>query len=440
MKHKIHFFSLFMLFGTINSVAQYTSDTIKTPHGTPVRVWRFDVNGTDWTQSEQEYKDSLNQVKYHKPNNNNGITLVEPATQYYNCHAFAWGLEAKKFKMDADEVVNFINDYSYVQVVDSSLATIVVYGHPTEPVHSAVVTPRENDRWWFTSKWNMDGLYEHRKRNNPDGTHPTYWYAKLNIYFNSSSGSSTVCYNGSVFTLSYNPYKPNGIAIYWSVSDTTLFKLSNSSNVSTTVTRIGTGSGSATLKAHIGSPSGTVVVSTTISTCSLEVTGLNQIICGGNYFYTVPILSGATYSWENGGEMTVSSGGNSAAAIYNVPQGVSSGYDYIGCTITMNGVGYYVYKMVDIVCNSPSPSNVYPNPVKDNLTVEIDDRSSQRQAGSPTYNIRLYDGMGNLLRQTTTKSSTAQFNVNSLPNGVYYLHIYDGISATPEVQQIMVQH
>ena len=85
-------------------------------------------------------------------------------------------------------------------------------------------------------------------------------------------------------------------------------------------------------------------------------------------------------------------------------------------------------------------SSVYPNPVKDILTIEMDDQSAQRQANSPTYDIRLYDGMGNLVRQTSTKSATTQFNVNSLLNGVYYLHIYDGISATPEIQQIVVQH
>ena len=32
------------------------------------------------------------------------------------------------------------------------------------------------------------------------------------------------------------------------------------------------------------------------------------------------------------------------------------------------------------------------------------------------------------------------FNVSALPNGVYYLHIYDGVNNTPEIQQIMVEH
>ena len=29
---------------------------------------------------------------------------------------------------------------------------------------------------------------------------------------------------------------------------------------------------------------------------------------------------------------------------------------------------------------------------------------------------------------------------NSLPNGTYYLHIYDGVSEKPIMQQIVVEH
>ena len=58
----------------------------------------------------------------------------------------------------------------------------------------------------------------------------------------------------------------------------------------------------------------------------------------------------------------------------------------------------------------------------------------------PVYDLRLYDGQGNLLRQQKTKGSTVQFNVSALPNGIYYLHIYDGVSDTPEMRQIVVEH
>jgi len=44
------------------------------------------------------------------------------------------------------------------------------------------------------------------------------------------------------------------------------------------------------------------------------------------------------------------------------------------------------------------------------------------------------------VRQTYTKDGTVQFNVANLPNGFYYLHIYDGVNDTPKIQQIVVQH
>ena len=62
-----------------------------------------------------------------------------------------------------------------------------------------------------------------------------------------------------------------------------------------------------------------------------------------------------------------------------------------------------------------------------------------RQRTDPTYDVRLYDGHGNMVRQTTTQGGTVQFNVANLPIGIYYLHIHDGVSREPEIQQIVVE-
>jgi len=97
-----------------------------------------------------------------------------------------------------------------------------------------------------------------------------------------------------------------------------------------------------------------------------------------------------------------------------------------------------------------SPIVFYPNPVADILYIEIDEEAftqfleqnntdSKSLKISPTFDIRLYDGQGNLLRQATTKGGSSQFNVSNLPNGIYYLHIYDGISDNIEIWQIMVE-
>ena len=56
-----------------------------------------------------------------------------------------------------------------------------------------------------------------------------------------------------------------------------------------------------------------------------------------------------------------------------------------------------------------------------------------------TFDVRLYDGRGNLLQQQKTKGGTLQFNVSNLPNGIYLLWIDDGVSEKPEVQNIVVE-
>ena len=95
----------------------------------------------------------------------------------------------------------------------------------------------------------------------------------------------------------------------------------------------------------------------------------------------------------------------------------------------------------------------YPNPASGMLNIEIDEalnaQSRSMQSTIPaaqpfkiatSYDLRLYDGQGNLVQQTSTKGGTIQFNTSNLPNGTYYLHIYDGVNSTPEIQQIMVEH
>ena len=91
---------------------------------------------------------------------------------------------------------------------------------------------------------------------------------------------------------------------------------------------------------------------------------------------------------------------------------------------------------------SPSPFITYPNPVDDILTIEIDEQDTQQQvkAANITYDIRLYDVFGTLRRQTTTKNNSTQINVSDLPNGFYYLHIYDGVSDKPDMRTIVVKH
>jgi hypothetical protein len=111
-----------------------------------------------------------------------------------------------------------------------------------------------------------------------------------------------------------------------------------------------------------------------------------------------------------------------------------------------NACGTDEYEL-ELLPTSYSPVSAYPNPATSVLNIEIDltlakapgqAKAASRQA--PAYDIRLYDGQGNLLRQQKTGSGTVQFNVSNLTNGIYYLHVYDGVSAKPDMQQIVVEH
>ena len=90
--------------------------------------------------------------------------------------------------------------------------------------------------------------------------------------------------------------------------------------------------------------------------------------------------------------------------------------------------------------SSYSGSPAYPNPASDILNVEIGSAAkSNVQSTSTAYDIRLYDGQGNIVRRVQNKGGSVQFNVGNLPTGIYYLHIYDGINKNPEMQQIVVE-
>ncbi|MDR2145634.1 MAG: T9SS type A sorting domain-containing protein [Tannerella sp.] len=85
----------------------------------------------------------------------------------------------------------------------------------------------------------------------------------------------------------------------------------------------------------------------------------------------------------------------------------------------------------------------YPNPVSDVLHIDVTAKSSAEDARSvnASFDILLYDELGTQLRQAVAKSDTSvQFDVSGLPDGTYYLHVYDGTNAKPEMYQIIVRH
>ena len=65
---------------------------------------------------------------------------------------------------------------------------------------------------------------------------------------------------------------------------------------------------------------------------------------------------------------------------------------------------------------------VYPNPTGEIFNIEIEPKTTETE--QIKYEVRLYDNLGSILKkEKTTSCNLVQFNVSTLQNGFYYLHI-----------------
>ena len=183
----------------------------------------------------------------------------------------------------------------------------------------------------------------------------------------------------------------------------------------------------------------------TVELCNISVyiSGPSSV-CPSDYFYLVGDTADLWTKDEETGTISVIVQEPTRASVY-VSQGAKG-------TLYAKKNGVVIASMaIDGNCRGKLPSYiiVYPNPVSDILTVEIDGDAAARElqalvnakslAGAPTFDIRLYDGQGTLLLQQKTKGGRVQFDVSDLRVGVYYLHITDGVSEKPAMQQVIVE-
>jgi hypothetical protein len=82
----------------------------------------------------------------------------------------------------------------------------------------------------------------------------------------------------------------------------------------------------------------------------------------------------------------------------------------------------------------------YPNPVSDILYIDLEKFVHTQNKTSASYDIRLYNSRGTMCRQTKATGGTVEFSVSNLPNGVYFLNIYDESVSKPETHKIVVKH
>lgn len=108
--------------------------------------------------------------------------------------------------------------------------------------------------------------------------------------------------------------------------------------------------------------------------------------------------------------------------------------------VNPNGFTEDYIEIWPIWCGS-SRIKAYPNPVSNTLTIEIDKTkySQSKVTGQLTFDIRLYNSSGNMVRQTKVQESSTQLDLSNLPVGVYVLHVYDGTNEKPDTQLIKVE-
>ena len=182
-----------------------------------------------------------------------------------------------------------------------------------------------------------------------------------------------------------------------------------------------------------------------------SIFGNNQVdVNGGDYFYEVisACATPTTYFWEVTGMPS-----NCYRIVYNGSSETNinfycSGTYSIGVTVSNQCGSAYLSKTVSTYRGlNSSPFTVYHNPVDDVLFIDIDHQAifskyanSVTTSRNITCEFKLYDITGILVAQTKTSGNKVQINVSSLPDGIYILHLYDGISNQPETKQIIVKH
>lgn len=120
--------------------------------------------------------------------------------------------------------------------------------------------------------------------------------------------------------------------------------------------------------------------------------------------------------------------------------GVADTYTLKATITNANGCTIDVFKYIQIRDGNRGPAIVYPIPADQILYIDLDQAGQSPASNNQVFDVRLYDIQGNLVNRTTTRGGIVQFDVSNLPNGIYVVHIYDGISKNPLIYKIIIEH
>ena len=256
------------------------------------------------------------------------------------------------------------------------------------------------------------------------------------------SGPSTICTSNSTFTISN---LPSGATIVWSY-DSSKLNFSSSGGTATLSAKSGS-AGSSFISASIN---GYLVRKEVIVNFPTDVIIQNiPVTVNTNYYlypqFNFPYITGFNFVWATSYSNVSLTSMNNYAIVYFTQPGGYTLYAQIKTNCGTSTVNNGIYNFV-VTRSSPGNPVVFPNPASDILKIDIDAFiSSQPQSGQfqqkPTaYDIRLYDSNGYMYEQTKAKSGIVEFRVSNLSDGIYYVHIIDGVSAKPETYPVIIKH
>ena len=122
----------------------------------------------------------------------------------------------------------------------------------------------------------------------------------------------------------------------------------------------------------------------------------------------------------------------------------NTGYYTVHCKLS-NACGWGTDHYAPVyVYSSKSYTVAHPNPASDVLILSFDpDKVAAAKSSSQrsfSLSIKLLDNFGRVCQQTTSNGDIIQLNVSGLSNGMYFLHVHDGITPAPEVHKIIINH
>ncbi|TAG99720.1 MAG: T9SS C-terminal target domain-containing protein [Sphingobacteriales bacterium] len=277
------------------------------------------------------------------------------------------------------------------------------------------------------------------------------------------TGPNEIC-NSAVYTI---PNLPTGTIPTWSsTGNVTIVVGSNIGNAVNVTSTPGTGN----------------LTATTVNACgNLEITTkstfkgpapLAWFTSKTDYYglnLTIPAQTGCTYQWRLNGVL-VSTTNNYRIPYPSCGSGANTWFP-IQLTVTnacgATGVSnqYYTYDCYPtsgfrFVYSTDGSSGLrmandsnysfYPNPANTQLTISAAPTTSKNSdvAKSETlqtsdnkqFEVVLYDDKGKKLAQqkNDTKNKDIEINTQNIPNGTYFLHIFEGKEIT--IKQIVIQH